>query len=245
MNTGSVVASGCSPSWISHFPPSHPRSATFDVTVTVRTILLTPASAKDKPFKGTSVFWSRKDDIDDHKGGFMRSSHASFFDPTSGWTVQLLKTMGWAKSIRVPTITPVGDETSPPRKQCDLGHWILPRHVIDGKILSPQASLLRLRGLAEDHLVPNLSHYSDLEGLNLQPSNASLLYLPRWLFLPERSLDPLDIQISTGVSHGTSRHSETNPLRGHFPVPCHTTIALDPLSIFLQSYPSSLDFRFL
>lgn len=109
----------------------------------------------------------------------MWSSYASFFDPTSGWTVQLLKTMACAKSVWVPAITPVGDETSPPRKQCDLGHWIPPRHVIDGKILSPQASLLRLRGVAEGRLVPNLSHCSDLEGLNLQPSTASLLCLLR------------------------------------------------------------------
>lgn len=216
------------------------------LTVTVRAILLTPALAKDKPFKGTSVSWSLEDAIDDHKGRFRWSSHVSFFLFNFYWIVQLLKTMACAKSTWVPTITPVGDETSPPRKQCDLQHWIPLRHVIDGKILSPQAWPLRLRGVAEGHLAPNLSHCSDLEGLNLQPSNASLFYLPRLLFLSKRSLDPLDIQISTGVPLGTSRHSETNPLWGHFSVHCHTTIALDHLSILLQSsYPSSLDFKFL
>lgn len=77
-----------------------------------------------------------------------------FLNPTSGWTVQLLKIAGCAKSIWVPTITPMGDETTPPRTQCDLGHWILPRHVIDGNILSPQASLLRLKGVAKAILCP-------------------------------------------------------------------------------------------
>lgn len=133
----------------------HPPTPVLPVVspVMMRAILLTPA--KQKPFKGNSIFWSLQDAFDDHNGTFTWSSHASLLIQLLAGLFSCLKP--WVCALQVCTSSnnnPSGVwNCSPPRKQCDLGRWMPPGHVTDREISSTQASPLGLRDVAEGHVV--------------------------------------------------------------------------------------------
>lgn len=80
-------------------------------------------------------------------------------------------------SVWAPTITPVGEENIPHRGISVTWALDAPPICYWWKDFAPSGPQpLRLREMAEGHIILDLSHYPDMEALNSQPSYASVLY---------------------------------------------------------------------
>lgn len=151
-----------------------------------------------------------------------------FFDPTVTGLPSCLKQWVGAMSIWAPKITPVGEETIPHWGiSVTLGTGCSSDMLLMERFCPLGASALKTQG---DGWRP---YYTQPVTLSCHGSiDLTHLYsIPLWVLLPKRPLDSLGILTSTGVPHGTYRHSETNPHLGHFLVSCHTITVLVTLDI--------------
>lgn len=222
MSPGSTSATVCTsalslPSRVSH-------SCCLSL-VALRAILPTPA--KEKPLKGPSIFRSHQGATDHHNGRCTLSCHMSSLIQLLAVLSSCLKLWACATSTWAPTVTTVGDEAVPPHKQCDLGHWIPHRHVIEESLCLRKPHPLRLRAVSEGHAVLSRSLRLWSGSTELQPSYASLLRLPCAGSFPKG--------LSVHRALGFYRCAPVPPGSETFSGFLLTIIALNILGILIQS----------
>lgn len=148
------------PSRVSHSPPSHPLSATCDATCCYGGNIA-DTSQTEAFRKRTSIFWDHQNTTDDHNGKCTLSSHKSSLIQFPAGLSSCLKPRVCAMSTWASTVT---------RWERKLEALDAPWTCYWWKDFVLGLHPLRLSDVAEGRVVLNLSHYSDLEALNIQPS---------------------------------------------------------------------------